>query len=125
MHDPHRDTYSTTEAAKLAGTTYRNAEYWARIGVLETAVPARGVGSDRRWSYSDVSVLAALVEMADTSVALRRQVASRLRLVPANTEQFILRISPTLSIFLNLGAIRQKLRDRQSAAAKLRSEART
>ena len=54
----HEDqSYSTDEAAVVAGVTYRNVDYWAREGIVSPSIPARGSGSCRRYSFDDVVCL--------------------------------------------------------------------
>jgi len=43
-------TYSTHEVAELTGLTFRQLDYWARLGVIWPEVEARGSGSQRQWS---------------------------------------------------------------------------
>lgn len=49
--------HSSLEAARLAGITFRQLDYWVRVGSVEPAYPARGSGSHRRWSDVDVDCL--------------------------------------------------------------------
>ncbi len=51
------ESYSSDEACRLAGITYRQADYWTRRGLIEPMAPATGSGSRRRWSAQDVLVL--------------------------------------------------------------------
>lgn len=61
-HEPDRPTtlhqstglYSTKEAMRLAGTTFRQLDYWDRSGLLKPTVPANGSGTRRFYSASDV-----------------------------------------------------------------------
>lgn len=49
--------YSTTDLCGLAGVTYRQADYWARNGVLvPTLGAAYGCGSQRRYNATDVVI---------------------------------------------------------------------
>lgn len=49
--------YTTTQLCRLAGVTYRQADYWARNGVLvPTLVPAVGCGSQRLYNATDVVI---------------------------------------------------------------------
>lgn len=51
------DTVSSAEACHLAGVTYRQVDYWTRLGLVEPTRPAVGSGSRRRWTLQDVLVL--------------------------------------------------------------------
>jgi hypothetical protein len=57
-----RTQFSTREACDLAGITYRQADYWARIGLIEPDAPARGSGSRRRWNRHQVLMLATIAQ---------------------------------------------------------------
>lgn len=55
--------FSSHEAARLAGITFRQLDYWCRIGTVRPAVEARGSGSWRRWTWQQVMVLAVLARV--------------------------------------------------------------
>lgn len=55
---------SARDAAELAGITYRQLDYWDRIGIIGPSIAeARGSGSRRRYSLQDVRVLACLAQL--------------------------------------------------------------
>lgn len=47
---------TTVELAHAAGITYRQADYWVRIGVLEPRVDASGSGTKRQFGQTEVWV---------------------------------------------------------------------
>jgi hypothetical protein len=53
-------TYSAHEVAELAGVTYRQIDYWCRLGVIYPRQTARGSGSRRRFSEDQVRALRVL-----------------------------------------------------------------
>lgn len=46
---------SASQAAALAGISYRQLDYWLRVGLLDSAVPGNGSGSRRRFDSRDVA----------------------------------------------------------------------
>ena len=52
----YADVYSSAEVARLAGITYRQVDYWVRIGLLRTAEPVEGSGTARRFAAVEVNV---------------------------------------------------------------------
>lgn len=56
--------YTSTEAAELAGVTYRQLDYWTRLGVVAPTLPATGPGSgrERRWSWTAIDLIARTAE---------------------------------------------------------------
>jgi len=49
-------TYSSAEVCDLAGVTYRQLDYWTRIGLVEPSVAvANGSGSRRCWTADDLA----------------------------------------------------------------------
>lgn len=52
--------YSSAEACMLADITYRQLDYWCRIGTMTPAVPAKGSGSLRWFTHQQVLVLTVL-----------------------------------------------------------------
>ncbi len=70
---------SANELARRAGVTYRQLDYWCRIGLLPDT--ARGSGSARRFDASDFAVVCRLRALLDAGVSLQsaRRVVSYLR----------------------------------------------
>ena len=48
---------STREAARRAGVSFRQADYWVRTGAFTIGDDTPGKGNPRRWSEEDVTVL--------------------------------------------------------------------
>lgn len=73
--------YSSTQACKRAGVSYRQLDYWSRIGAAVPSVGAMGSGTQRRWSAADITVLRCLGRLsllgceADCFVSAGRQLA--------------------------------------------------
>jgi DNA-binding transcriptional MerR regulator len=56
----------------LVGITYRQLDYWARTGLLQPSVAsAKGSGSRRIYSYSDVLELKVIKQLLDAGVSLQ------------------------------------------------------
>lgn len=58
--------YSGTDAAAIAGATYRKVDYWARLGLLVPAVEAHGSGSARGYTHDQLVQLVVLRILMDT-----------------------------------------------------------
>ena len=57
-----RQTYSTQEAALMAGVSYRQLDHWLRVGTINPCLDANpGSGRPRRFSAEDVDVLCEVV----------------------------------------------------------------
>lgn len=56
--------YSTHEAARMAGVTYRQASHWCAGGVLGARLRGLGSGSHRRWASADVLALCSVAAYA-------------------------------------------------------------
>lgn len=52
--------FSSIDVVNLTGCTYRQLDYWSRIGVIEPTREARGSGSQRRWSFTDACLVRAV-----------------------------------------------------------------
>lgn len=57
-------TFSTKVTAKLAGATYRQVDYWCRIGVLSPVNRAAGSGNVRRFTIDEICVVAVIAELS-------------------------------------------------------------
>lgn len=56
-------SYSTPEVCALTGLTYRQLDYWVRLGLIDPVVPAEGSGTRRRFSPEQVSALQVLARV--------------------------------------------------------------
>jgi DNA-binding transcriptional MerR regulator len=57
----------------LVGITYRQLDYWARTGLLRPSIAdARGSGTQRRYSYTDVVELKVIKQLLDAGISLQR-----------------------------------------------------
>lgn len=73
---PERDEnagYRGAEAAKAAGITYRQLDYWARTElVVPTVRDAAGSGSQRLYGFRDILVLKLVKRLLDTGISLQQ-----------------------------------------------------
>lgn len=60
------------EAAKEAGVTYRQLDYWVRQGYVVSAKEAAGSGTQRRWTDEDVARLVEIREAFEHLQAVLR-----------------------------------------------------
>lgn len=70
-------------AARAAGITYRQLDYWARTGLVEPTVRgATGSGSQRLYGFRDILVLKLVKRLLDTGISLQqiRTAVEQLRL---------------------------------------------
>lgn len=64
--------YRGPQVCSIVGITYRQLDYWARTGLLEPSVSrARGSGSQRLYSYSDLLQLKVIKRLVDAGVSLQ------------------------------------------------------
>jgi DNA-binding transcriptional MerR regulator len=65
--------YRGPVAARAAGITYRQLDYWARTGLVEPGVRgASGSGSQRLYGFRDILVLKVVKRLLDTGVSLQQ-----------------------------------------------------
>lgn len=65
--------YKGTVAAKAAGISYRQLDYWARTGLVEPTVRgASGSGSQRLYGFRDILVLKLVKRLLDTGISLQQ-----------------------------------------------------
>ncbi|HUH53878.1 MAG TPA: MerR family transcriptional regulator [Microbacteriaceae bacterium] len=65
--------YKGAIAAKAAGITYRQLDYWARTGLVEPSVKnATGSGSQRLYNFQDILVLKLVKRLLDTGISLQQ-----------------------------------------------------
>lgn len=60
-------------AARAAGISYRQLDYWARTGLVEPTVRgAAGSGSQRLYGFRDILVLKLVKRLLDTGISLQQ-----------------------------------------------------
>jgi DNA-binding transcriptional MerR regulator len=65
--------YRGAVAAKAAGITYRQLDYWARTELVEPTVRgAKGSGSQRLYGFRDILVLKLVKRLLDTGISLQQ-----------------------------------------------------
>lgn len=65
--------YRGTIAARAAGITYRQLDYWARTGLVEPTVRgAAGSGTQRLYGFRDILVLKLVKRLLDTGISLQQ-----------------------------------------------------
>ena len=64
--------YRGPQVCSIVGITYRQLDYWARTGLLLPSISeARGSGSQRRYSYTDLVQLKVIKRLLDAGVSLQ------------------------------------------------------
>lgn len=70
---PARESFSSVEAARLAGVSYRQLDHWARKGLVEPSVAAAaGSGTQRRYSFADLVAVTTVRRLRDAGISLGR-----------------------------------------------------
>ena len=73
---PERDNqagYRGAVAARAAGISYRQLDYWARTGLVEPTIRgAAGSGSQRLYGFRDILVLKLVKRLLDTGISLQQ-----------------------------------------------------
>ncbi|MDY1006012.1 MerR family transcriptional regulator [Curtobacterium sp. CFBP9011] len=73
---PERDEqngYRGTVAAKAAGISYRQLDYWARTELVQPTIRgAAGSGSQRLYGFRDILVLKLVKRLLDTGISLQQ-----------------------------------------------------
>lgn len=60
-------------AARAAGISYRQLDYWARTGLVEPSLQgAKGSGSQRLYGFRDILVLKLVKRLLDTGISLQQ-----------------------------------------------------
>src|ERR1700733_13920707 len=72
------ESYSTGDAVRITGVSFRNIDYWARTRfIVPSIAEAKGTGSERRYSFSDLLALRVAREFREAGIStqsLRRVV---------------------------------------------------
>jgi DNA-binding transcriptional MerR regulator len=69
----HEAGYRGPQVCSIVGITYRQLDYWARTDLLRPSISeARGSGTQRRYSYTDLLQLKVIKGLLDAGVDLKR-----------------------------------------------------
>lgn len=72
------DSFSTGDAVRITGVSFRNIDYWARSKfIVPSIAEAMGTGTERRYSFADLLALRVARELREAGVStqsLRRVV---------------------------------------------------
>jgi DNA-binding transcriptional MerR regulator len=67
----HDQGYSGAKAAEIVGITYRQLDYWARTDLVRPSLlDAKGSGSRRRYTYTDLLELKVVKSLLDAGIKL-------------------------------------------------------
>lgn len=65
-----RDSFSTGDAVRLTGVSFRNIDYWARTKfIVPSVAEAQGTGTERKYSFSDLMALRVARELRKAGVS--------------------------------------------------------
>lgn len=95
--------YRGTVAARAAGISYRQLDYWARTELVEPTVRgAAGSGSQRLYGFRDILVLKLVKRLLDTGISLQqiRVAVEQLREAGINDLAQITLMSDGASVYL-------------------------
>lgn len=72
------DSFSTGDAVRITGVSFRNIDYWARTKfIVPSIADAKGTGTERKYSFSDLLALRVARELREAGIStqsLRRVV---------------------------------------------------
>ncbi len=72
------ESFSTGEAVRITGVSFRNIDYWARTKfIVPSIADAKGTGTERKYSFSDLLALRVARELREAGIStqsLRRVV---------------------------------------------------
>jgi DNA-binding transcriptional MerR regulator len=67
------ESFSGPQAARVAGVTYRQLDYWARTGLIAPSIQeAHGSGTQRHYSFGDLVRLRAVAQLIAAGIDLRK-----------------------------------------------------
>jgi DNA-binding transcriptional MerR regulator len=77
-------SYSAPDAARIAGISYRQLDYWSRTNLIHATIEANGSGTRRAYAYRDLIELRIVKAMLDAGIYLQaaRKVMSVIHAYP-------------------------------------------
>ena len=77
------ESFSTGDAVRITGVSFRNIDYWARTKfIVPSIAEAQGTGTERRYSFSDLLALRVARQLREAGVSTQslRRVVEFLRM---------------------------------------------
>jgi DNA-binding transcriptional MerR regulator len=72
MSERHEQGYRGPQVCTIVGITYRQLDYWARTELLRPSITeAKGSGSQRLYSYTDLVQLKVIKRLLDAGISLK------------------------------------------------------
>lgn len=67
------ESFSTGDAVRITGVSFRNIDYWARTKFIAPSIAeAQGTGTERRYSFSDLLALRVARELREAGVSTQK-----------------------------------------------------
>jgi len=66
------DSYRAGLVLKVVGITYRQLNYWAKIGFIKPSIKQSGKKSRRKYSFADLVRLRTAKELLDNGISLQK-----------------------------------------------------
>jgi len=67
------DSFSTGDAVRITGVSFRNIDYWARTKFIAPSIAeAQGTGTERRYAFSDLLALRVARELREAGVSTQK-----------------------------------------------------
>jgi DNA-binding transcriptional MerR regulator len=64
------ESFSTGEAVRITGVSFRNIDYWARTKfIVPSIADAKGTGTERKYSFSDLLALRVARELREAGIS--------------------------------------------------------
>lgn len=88
---------SAPQVCAITGVSYRQLDYWCRLGVITPAVPAVGCGTQRAFDVAQIPVLRCLGQLAASGAGADqlRSAFEALEALPPNEWRGHLYVSPS------------------------------
>jgi DNA-binding transcriptional MerR regulator len=65
-----KDSFSTGDAVRITGVSFRNIDYWARTKfIVPSIAEADGTGTERKYSFSDLLALRVARELREAGIS--------------------------------------------------------
>lgn len=76
-------TFSSVQVCRAAGITYRQLDYWTRVGVLRPPMAANGSGTSRAYSELELNIAAVVRQLSalGAGTVVAGEVAETLRMM--------------------------------------------
>ena len=106
-------SFGAQAASRISGVPYSTLDFWARSGILEPSIAvAKGTGSDRMYSLTDLYALRALAGCPIKTAKIQRMIVEEIRRAPPCAHGVFVELNDVVELAIDLETIMREVNEK-------------